>query len=290
MIYDALILPFSEFIFMRRALIGCLALSVSAAPIGVFYDAKAHEPNWRCYGARYFARRSGWLFTLGVIAVRHDGWRRDRWHVGRVAGGVHYPYHAVERRCKSGRILFDFPGVGCLDYFYARGKCRFITRLIWFSARVECRGVATDGSYINAFIIYVIHYLPLTDYGMPRSIIFALGKQKRRLCSLQFHRVSLLNLVGGFHALGTLMAVGLMILPSAAAHFWANNISRIIFISVCIAFISSVSGLLVSYHFNLPSGPAIILSAGALYSVSVVLGTEGSLRTRYFSQPLLEHS
>ncbi|MGV1015368.1 MAG: metal ABC transporter permease, partial [Methyloceanibacter sp.] len=33
---DALVQPFAEFAFMRRALIGCLALSLSAPPIGVF--------------------------------------------------------------------------------------------------------------------------------------------------------------------------------------------------------------------------------------------------------------
>ena len=35
-LYDALIAPFAEFEFMRRALVGTFALSLSAAPIGVF--------------------------------------------------------------------------------------------------------------------------------------------------------------------------------------------------------------------------------------------------------------
>ncbi|MCU0837391.1 MAG: metal ABC transporter permease, partial [Rhodospirillales bacterium] len=36
MIYDVLIAPFIDYAFMRRALVGCLALSLGAAPIGVF--------------------------------------------------------------------------------------------------------------------------------------------------------------------------------------------------------------------------------------------------------------
>jgi zinc/manganese transport system permease protein len=36
MIYDALIAPFTEFEFMRRALAGMLALALGAGPIGVF--------------------------------------------------------------------------------------------------------------------------------------------------------------------------------------------------------------------------------------------------------------
>ena len=35
-IYDGLIAPFAEFAFMRRALVASLALSLSAAPLGVF--------------------------------------------------------------------------------------------------------------------------------------------------------------------------------------------------------------------------------------------------------------
>jgi zinc/manganese transport system permease protein len=32
---------------------------------------------------------------------------------------------------------------------------------------------------------------------------------------------------------------------------------------------SSVAGLLVSYHRNLPSGPAIVLAAGLLFGISL---------------------
>ena len=51
MIYDALIAPFTEFEFMRRALAGVIALALGGAPIGVFLmlrrmslvgDAMAH--------------------------------------------------------------------------------------------------------------------------------------------------------------------------------------------------------------------------------------------------------
>ena len=95
-----------------------------------------------------------------------------------------------------------------------------------------------------------------------------------------FLALVVLNLVGGFHALGTLMAVGIMILPAAAARFWAAQIGSLIAVAVGIALISCVGGLLLSYHFSLPSGPAIILAAGLVYGISVVLGPVGSLAAR----------
>ena len=63
-----------------------------------------------------------------------------------------------------------------------------------------------------------------------------------------FLAVVVLNLVGGFLALGTLLSVGLMMLPAAAARFWTQRVETMALVAIFIAMTSSVSGLLVSYH------------------------------------------
>ena len=85
-----------------------------------------------------------------------------------------------------------------------------------------------------------------------------------------FLMLVVINLVGGFQALGTLMAVGIMILPVAAARFWSNGIGGLLAFALVVALGSSVTGLLVSYHHGLPSGPAIILVAGGLRLIHAV--------------------
>jgi zinc/manganese transport system permease protein len=95
-----------------------------------------------------------------------------------------------------------------------------------------------------------------------------------------FLALVVLNLVGGFQALGTLLSVGLMMLPAAAARFWTVRLEPMIVLAVVIGAVSCVAGLLFSYHFSLPSGPAIILSAGAIYLSSIVAGTRGILSSR----------
>ena len=97
-----------------------------------------------------------------------------------------------------------------------------------------------------------------------------------------------LNLVAGFHALGTLMVVGIMILPAAAARFWAVGIGALIAVAVLVGMLSSLSGLLLSYHFSLPSGPAIILVAGLAYALSLVFGPVGGLAGRALPRRHLE--
>jgi zinc/manganese transport system permease protein len=89
-----------------------------------------------------------------------------------------------------------------------------------------------------------------------------------------------LNLVAGFQALGTLMAVGLMMLPATAARFWAREVWSLAATATAIALFSGAGGLLLSYHLQLPSGPAIVLLAGAAYLVSLVAGRHDSLLAR----------
>ena len=98
----------------------------------------------------------------------------------------------------------------------------------------------------------------------------------------------MLNLVGGFHALGTLMSVGLMILPAAAARFWATELSGLLVAAVVAAVGGSTIGLLLSYHANVPSGPAIILTCGGLYLASMLFGPQGGIVTRMLPRRHLE--
>jgi zinc/manganese transport system permease protein len=93
-----------------------------------------------------------------------------------------------------------------------------------------------------------------------------------------------LNLVAGFQALGTLMAVGLMMLPAVAARFWAREVAGQGLAAALMALLAGVCGLLMSFHLGVPSGPSIVLLAGALYLLSLGLGPRDSLLARVRAQ------
>jgi zinc/manganese transport system permease protein len=97
---------------------------------------------------------------------------------------------------------------------------------------------------------------------------------------LSFLALVVLNLVGGFQALGTLMAVGLMMLPAAAARFWVRRLEAVIGLAVLGGAVSAYLGLLLSFYLEVASGPAIILVAGAFYIVSLVFGRRGIVFSR----------
>lgn len=85
-----------------------------------------------------------------------------------------------------------------------------------------------------------------------------------------------LNLLGAFKALGTLMAVGLMILPATAARYWTSTITSYLVLTFAMALTSSWAGLIISYYApEVPSGPAIVLVAGGIFVFSLIFGPLG---------------
>jgi len=127
-----------------------------------------------------------------------------------------------------------------------------------------------------SLLILALIWRPLVvecvDPGYLRSVSRAGGP-----AHIAFLALVVMNLVGGFQALGTLLAVGIMMLPAVISRFWARDITLMIAIAVGAAAFSGYAGLLISYHANLPSGPAIILVAGVLYAASVLFGRVGGL-------------
>ena len=105
---------------------------------------------------------------------------------------------------------------------------------------------------------------------------------------MAFLALVVMNLVGGFQALGTLLAVGIMMLPAEIGRFWARDITKMIVIAAASGAVSGYAGLLLSFHTGIPSGPAIILVAGALYVVSVLFGQVGGLVRQALPQRHLE--
>jgi zinc/manganese transport system permease protein len=97
------------------------------------------------------------------------------------------------------------------------------------------------------------------------------------LAHYAFLVVLVLNLVGGFQALGTLLAVGLMVLPAAAARFWVQRLEPMCLLATALGMVSSYLGLVLSYAVNLAAGPSIVLVAGAFYFLSLVASPRGLL-------------
>lgn len=92
-----------------------------------------------------------------------------------------------------------------------------------------------------------------------------------------FLALLVLNLVAGFQVLGTLMAVGVMMLPAVAACCWARTLPGTLLLAALMGGFCAWMGLSLSWTANLPAGPSIVLTASGIFFISVFFGTRSRL-------------
>lgn len=281
---DWFIQPFAEFGFMRRALVATLALSLGSAPMGTLLvlrrmslmgDAMAHAllpgaaVGFAVAGFSLTAMGGGGFIAALLVAL--------------LAGWV--------TRVTSQREDASFAA------FY----------LIALAAGVMI--ISTHGSPVDLMHVLFGSILAVDDAslylvaGVSSFSLLALAAMYRPLVvecfdpgflrnaggpgatvHLGFLVLVVANLVAGFQALGTLMAVGLMMLPATAARFWVAGLAPLSAVSALISMLSAWGGLLLSYHFDLPSGPSIVMLAGGCYVASLLVGRRDSWLSRALAQ------
>jgi zinc/manganese transport system permease protein len=277
MFYDTFIGPFSDFEFMRRALAGTFALALGAGPIGVFLmlrrmslvgDAMAHAilpgaaVGFLVSGLNLFAMTAGGLIAGCVVAL--------------LTGAVARLTELKEDAALATFYLLSLAlGVTIVSM---RGTNIDLLHVLFGSvlALDDQTLILIAGNATLTLLVLAVIYRPLVvecvDPGFLRSVSRAGAP-----AHLAFLALVVINLVSGFHALGTLLAVGTMMLPAAIARFWARDVSTMILIAAGSGVLSGYAGLLVSFHAGVPSGPAVILVAGALYILSLLFGRVGGL-------------
>jgi zinc/manganese transport system permease protein len=288
LIYDALIAPFIEFEFMRRALAGLLALSLGGAPIGVFMmlrrmslagDAMAH--------AILPGAAIGFLLSgLNLIAMTLGGLIAG-FAVAIMSGVV---ARATEMKEDASLAAFYLVSLALgVSIVSIKGSNIDLLHVLFGNILAmddPTLLVIAFNATLTLFVLAVI-FRPLViecvDPNFLRTVSRAGGP-----AHLIFMALVVINLVNGFHALGTLLAVGLMILPAGIARFWSRDISGMIVIAVGCALLSGYAGLVLSFHTKVPSGPAIILVAALLYIASVLFGSTGGVLRRLFPGRHLE--
>ena len=274
---DAITQPFIEFSFMRRALVGCLALSLGAPPIGVFLmlrrmslmgDAMSHAIlpgaaiGYLLAGLSLFAMSLGG-FAAGLAVA--------------LSAGLIARSTVLREDASLAAFYLVSLALGVL-IVSVRGRNIDLLHVLFGTVLAlddQALLLVASISTLSLLVLAVI-YRPLvlecfdpqflrstSDFSSPTYFNFLV--------------LVVLNLVSGFQALGTLMAVGIMLLPAVTARFWADDVSGLILVAILVAFAASLTGLLLSYYANVPTGPAIILLAGVFYLVSVLVGAKGGL-------------
>lgn len=275
--------PFNDYVFMQRALIGSLAVCLGAVPVGIFMtlrrmsltgDAMAHAilPGaaiaYLISGLSLLGLTLGGLVAGLVVAVL-AGWVARNTHLKEDTSLA--AFYLISLALGVLIISFKHSNVDLFHVLFGN-ILALDNAALWLLASI---------SSISLLLLAFL-YRPLVIECVDPSFLRSSGYASS-IAHYGFLFLMVINLVAGFHALGTLMAIGTMILPAAAARFWAKTLDGILLISIVMSFVGCYSGLLLSFYFDLPAGPAIVLSLGIAYIASLLVGLNGSLFKKYNS-------
>ncbi|MDY0883438.1 metal ABC transporter permease [Dongia soli] len=278
---DFLFGPFIDFAFMRQALVACLALALGAGPVGVFLilrrmslvgDAMSHAVlpgaaiGFVIAGLSLVAMGIGGLIAGLLVAL---------------LSGLISRYTALREDASFAAFYLMSLALGVLIVSTHGSNVDLIHVLFGTILAVDKAALIVIATVTSLTILcFAVIYRPLVMECFDPGFLRAAGRWGA-ICHGIFLVMLVANLVTGFQALGTLMSVGLMMLPAAAAKFWARDVWSLMLTAAAIALASAYCGLLISYHAGIASGPAIILVAGGTYLVSLLFGRADSLRSRY---------
>ncbi len=274
----------------RHALAAVLALSFGAGPIGVFVmlrrmslvgDAMSHAILPGVAIAFLFTGLNVFAMTLGGIAAGLV--------IALLAGAISRATALHEDASLAVFLLVSLALGVVIVTLHGIDIERLMTFLFGETA-AKINGEKLVVIAVNATITLLalaLIYRPLVlgcvDPGFLRSVSRADG-----LAHLTFLALLVLNLISAFHAFGTLLGVGIIIIPAGIARFWTRDISAMIAIAVVSALVSGLAGVVLAYHAGIAAGPAVTLFAGVLYIGSVLLGPVGGLIWRAFPGRHLE--
>jgi len=280
-----LLQPFTEYAFMRRALVATFALSLGSAPLGVLLvlrrmsllgDALGHAMLPGVAAGFLMAGFSVWAMSAGGFVAAL---------VVALTAGLLTRATALREDANFAALYLIALAAGVM-MVTARGSSVDLMHLLFGTIlAVDDASLLLIAAVASVTLLSLAwFYRPLLAECVDPGFLRSVGGIGARM-HLLFLTLVAANLVAGFQALGTLMAVGMMMLPAAAARFWGTEVWSIAVLAAALAALSGLLGLLLSYHGEYPSGPAIVLVAGLFYVVSLVVGPRGGLRMRRARMP-----
>lgn len=279
-LFALLVQPFADYDFMRRALVASFSLALGSAPIGTLLvlrrmslvgDAMAHALLPGAALAYLLAGFSMLAMSIGGFIAALS-----------VALAAGFVTRATAQREDASFAAFYLIALALGVLLVSKhGSSVDLMHLLFGTilavddaALLLMAGVASV-SLLTLAALYRPLVVECLDPGFLRNV-----GGPGALVHMLFLVLTVANLVAGFQALGTLMAVGLMMLPATAARFWASEVWSLALVATLIAMLSGFVGLLLSFHAEWPSGPAIVLVAGMIYLISLTCGRREGLLWR----------
>lgn len=199
---------------------------------------------------------AGWLGALFVIGVtRH----------------TRVPYDAA-----LGLTLSVFFGIGMVLLTYIQRlpegtQAGLDTFLFGQAATLLPRDViAMSGLGLVALVTAGIFWKEFKLLSFDREFGSAIGLPMRRL-DIVLTTLLVIAIVVGLQTVGVVLMSAILVAPAAAARQWSDRLGRVVLLAALFGAVSGVAGALISASTpRLPTGPTIVLCAGAIVLISLL--------------------
>jgi zinc/manganese transport system permease protein len=272
--YSLLIGPFESFGFMRTALVACFALALANGPVGTLLLLRRMSLEGDVLSHAVMPGAAlGFLYAgYSLAALSLGGFLTGILVAG--SAGLAARFRPKRPEVSLAAFYLVSLALGVIIVSVRGSNVELMHVLFGTVLAVDMRNLLFIAIISSAaLLVLAVIYRPLVVDSFDPAFLRSVGAGGGVYRSA-FLLIVVLNLVASFQAFGTLLAIGPMLLPAAAALCWTQRIGATIPLAVAIGMAADYAGLLTSYYANLPSGPAIVLAGGVIYGLSMI-GTGG---------------
>lgn len=254
-----------EYQFFTNALLASVLTAVSCGIIGtyvvsrriVFLSGGITHASFGGIGIAYFfglnpimgAGIFAILTGLGIEAfskkgkIRNDSVIAMLWSLGMAIGII---------------FIYLSPGYApnLMSYLFGSILTVNSTDLLWLG-----------GLSILILLFFILQYSKILYVAFDEEFAKTRGINTSLINYILMTLVSL-TIVLNIKTIGIILLISLLTVPQNTANLFTRNFKKIILFSIIVAFIASVSGLIISYYLDIPSGATIIFNLIVIYLIA----------------------
>ncbi|MEB3179854.1 MAG: metal ABC transporter permease [Nostocaceae cyanobacterium] len=264
---EALIEPL-QYGFMQRSLVVAILVGLLCAVVGSYLmvqrlallgDAISHSvlPGLAIaflLGANIFIG----AFIAGVLSTMAIAWIRTR--------------SPIKEDAAMGIVFSAFFALGVTLITVIQKSNKIDLNHFLFGNILGVTGDEVRDTAIIAIIVLVVIaliYKELLFYTFDPIGAAAAGLPVNRL-NFGLMLLIALTIVASMKAVGVILVLALLITPGATAYLLVKRLHQVMIFGAIIGIFSSISGMYLSYFWNFPSGPAIVLVASGLFVLALL--------------------
>ena len=140
---------------------------------------------------------------------------------------------------------------------------------VWDTAIIAAIILLVVGLIYKELLFYTFDPLGAQAAGLPVNIL-----------NFGLMLLIALTIVASMKAVGVILVLALLITPGATAYLLVKRLHKMMILGAVIGIISSISGMYLSYFYNLPSGPAIVLVASGFFILALLFSPSYGIFTQ----------